>query len=402
MTLKSMIKRLYGAAAVSLFLWACSTSPEGIPSGDSSPCRVGFRLGGAAGGTSSRIATGEGETVSDGELQTNWEKQVNSLLAVVFKDTDPSGDTEDNTADTYFRTVEVDLGGKTDPVIEDLSFLVGDEGYYQVIFVANADENLAEKINGLEKDVSTVKTLKDLEVIQSPDTKPGMLMTSGFIGFHASLTTPANLGIVYLRRIMSRIDLVNMAEGITITRAVLHNRTVKSLLYNDNTLTVNTDYIEAEKSYDELDLKMGEDQVPGKYEAEIYTYEQLADKAQLDEGLAPSLDLYYTVAGTELDGTDGKVYMHTVKLLVASEDKPEVLVPLGLKRNNAYQIRLRRAENNVTYEIVVADWVQDELFQVVDDDLADEAMGEQWMPGNVGVGSWGSDGTTNVTAGDVL
>lgn len=380
-----MIRRLYGATAVSLLLWGCSATEEGIPSGDSSSCRVGFRLGGAAGGASSRIATKEGETVSDGELQTNWEKQVNSLLAVVFKDTKPSGDTEDNTADTYFRTVEVDLGGKTDPVIEDLSFLVGDEGNYQVIFVANADENLTGKINALEKDVSTVQTLKNLEVSQSPDTKPGMLMTSGFIGFHASLTTPANLGIVYLRRIMSRIDLVNMAEGITVTRAVLHNRTVKSRLYNDDRLRVETGYIVAEKTYADLNLA-GSKEAPGKYEAEIYTYEQLADKTQLDH--APSLDVYYTVAGTEPDGTDGKEYKHTVTLLVSSKDEPTKLVPLGLKRNNAYQILLHRDAGNVTYEIVVADWVQGEVFQVTDGELADEALGEEWMPGGVNAEGW--------------
>lgn len=400
MTLKSMIRRLYGATAVSLLLWGCSATEEGIPSGDSSSCRVGFRLGGAAGGASSRIATKEGETVSDGELQTNWEKQVNSLLAVVFKDTDPSGDTEDNTADTYFRTVEVDLGGKTDPVIEDLSFLVGDEGNYQVIFVANADENLTGKINALEKDVSTVQTLKDLEVSQSPDTKPGMLMTSGFIGFHASLTTPANLGIVYLHRIMSRIDLVNMAEGITVTRAVLHNRTVKSWLYNDDRLTVETGYIGAEKTYADLNLA-GSKEAPGKYEAEIYTYEQLADKTQLDH--APSLDVYYTVAGTEPDGTDGKEYKHTVTLLVLSKDEPTKLVPLGLKRNNAYQIRLRRDAGDVTYEIVVADWVQGEVFQVTDGELADEALGEEWIPGGVDTNGWETEGdATTVPAEDAL
>lgn len=400
MTLKSMIRRLYGAAAVSLLLWGCSATEEGIPSGDSSSCRVGFRLGGAAGGASSRIAIKEGETVSDGELQTNWEKQVNSLLAVVFKDTKPSGDTEDNTADTYFCTVEVDLGGKTEPVIEDLSFLVGDEGYYQVIFVANADEKLTGKINALEKDVSTVQTLKDLEVSQSPDTKPGMLMTSGFIGFHASLTTPANLGIVYLRRIMSRIDLVNMAEGITVTRAVLHNRTVKSRLYNDDRLTVETGFIGAEKTYAGLDL-VGKTTEPGKYEAEIYTYEQLADKTQLDH--APSLDVYYTVAGTEPDGTDGKEYKHTVTLLVPSKDEPTKLVPLGLKRNNAYQIRLRRDAGNVTYKIVVADWVQGEVFQVTDGELADEALGEEWIPGGVDTNGWETEGdATTVPAEDVL
>ena len=304
---KGIFGMLYGVLAAGLLaLGGCSPSAVDEPAGTDSSCRVAFRLGGAAGKASSRMGTGE--SVTGGELQTNLEKQVNSLQAVIFTDADPSGDTEDNANDKFFRTVKIDLGGETDPVIEGLSFLVGDEGNYQVIFVANADTDLAGKINALEKDVSTVQTLKDLEVSQSPDTKPGMLMTSGFIRFRSSLV---DLGTVYLRRIMSRIDLINMADGVTVTRAVLHNRTVKSLLCNDETLQVNPVYFEtpAEKIYDGLNLAGSMDD-PKKYEAEIYSYEQLADKTQ---GIyQPSLDIYYT---KQADA--GKEFMHTVKLCVS-------------------------------------------------------------------------------------
>lgn len=382
---------LYGVLAAGLLaLGGCSPSAVDGPAGTDSSCRVAFRLGGAAGNASSRMV--EGESASGGELQTNLEKQVNSLLAVIFKDADPLGDTEDNANDKFFRTVKIDLGEETDPVIEGLSFLVGDEGNYQVIFVANADTDLAGKINALEKDVSTVQTLKDLEVSQSPDTKPGMLMTSGFIRFRSSLVEAVDLGTVYLRRIMSRIDLINMADGVTVTRAVLHNRTVKSLLCNDETLQVDPAYIEtpAEKSYDGLNL-VGNMDNPTKYEAEIYSYEQLADKTQ--EDYQPSVDIYYTK-----QATGEQLFKHTVSLKVPESDADgATLVPIGLKRNNAYLIYIRTDAGDIRFTIKVEDWVEGETFTVGDEELSEGAFGIPTAPGTV-TGSWTGEETESVTA----
>lgn len=386
---KGIFGMLYGVLAAGLLaLGGCSPSAVDGPAGVDSSCRVAFRLGGAAGNASSRMA--DGESASGGELQTNLEKQVNSLLAVIFTDADPSGDTEDNANDKFFRTVKIDLEGETDPVIEGLSFLVGDEGNYQVIFVANADTDLAGKINALEKDVSTVQTLKDLEVSQSPDTKPGMLMTSGFIRFRSSLVEAVDLGTVYLRRIMSRIDLINMADGVTVTRAVLHNRTVKSLLCNDETLKVNEEYIGATEEYTIDPALTGNMNNPTKYEAEIYSYEQLADKTQ---GIyQPSLDIYYT---KQADA--GKEFMHTVKLEVPeSEDEGAPLVPIGLKRNNAYLIYIRTDAGDIRFTIKVEDWVEGETFTITDGELSEGAFGIPTAPGTV-TGSWTDGGTETVT-----
>ena len=388
---KGIFGMLYGVLAAGLLaLGGCSPSAVDGPAGTDSSCRVAFRLGGAAGNASSRMV--EGESASGGELQTNLEKQVNSLLAVIFKDADPLGDTEDNANDKFFRTVKIDLGEETDPVIEGLSFLVGDEGNYQVIFVANADTDLAGKINALEKDVSTVQTLKDLEVSQSPDTKPGMLMTSGFIRFRSSLVEAVDLGTVYLRRIMSRIDLINMADGVTVTRAVLHNRTVKSLLCNDATLQVSPAYIEtpAEKSYDGLNLA-GSMENPTKYEAEIYSYEQLAGNTQ--EDYQPSVDIYYT----KQDAV-GKVFKHTVSLKVpGSEDEGASLVPIGLKRNNAYLVYIRADAGELLFSVKVEDWVEGETFTVTDGELSEGAFGIPTAPGTV-TGSWTDGGTETAIA----
>lgn len=381
---------LYGVLAAGLLaLGGCSPSAVDEPAGADSSCRVAFRLGGAAGNTSSRMA--DGESATGGELQTNLEKQVNSLLAVIFTDADPLGDTEDNANDKFFRTVKIDLGGEIDPVIEGLSFLVGDEGNYQVIFVANADTDLAGKINALEKDVSTVQTLKDLEVSQSPDTKPGMLMTSGFIRFRSSLVEAVDLGTVYLRRIMSRIDLINMADGVTVTRAVLHNRTVKSLLCNDGTLQVNGDYIGDTEEYTIEPALAGNMTNPAKYEAEIYSYEQLADNTQ--GTLQPSVDVYYTRSDK-----GEQLFKHTVSLKVPESDADgAALVPIGLKRNNAYLIYIRTDAGDIRFTIKVEDWVEGETFTVTDGELSESAFGIPTAPGTV-TGNWTNEGTESVTA----
>ena len=391
---KGIFGMLYGVLASGLLaLGGCSPSSVDEPAGGDSSCRVVFRLGGAAGKASSRMA--EGESATGGELQTNLEKQVKSLQAVIFTDADPSGDTEDNEKDKFFRTVKIDLGGETTPVIDDLSFSIGDEGDYLVIFVANVDEEkdpaLAAALAGLEKGKTTVGDFKNLEVGQTPETKPGMLMTSGFIRFRSSLIDAVDLGTVYLRRIMSRIDIINMAEGVTVTRAVLHNRTVKSLLCNDETLQVNPTYIEkpAEKSYGGLNLAGSMDD-PKKYEAEIYSYEQLADKTQ---GIyQPSLDIYYT---KQADA--GKEFMHTVKLEVPKSEEDATLVPIGLKRNNAYLIYIRTDAGDIRFTIKVEDWVEGETFTVTDEELNEGAFGIPTAPGEV-TGSWTDGGTETATA----
>lgn len=392
---KGIFGMLYGVLAAGLLaLGGCSPSAVDGPAGVDSSCRVAFRLGGAAGKASSRMGTGE--SVTGGELQTNLEKQVNSLLAVIFTDADPSGNTEDNANDKFFRTVEIDLGGETIPVIDNLSFLVGDEGDYLVIFVANVDETkdkaLADALAGLKKGVTTVGEFKNLEVSQAPETKPGMLMTSGFIRFRSSLVEAVDLGTVYLRRIMSRIDLINMADGVTVTRAVLHNRTVKSLLCNDATLQVNTDYIEApaEKSYDGLNLAGNMDN-PTKYEAEIYSYEQLADNTQ--EDYQPSVDIYYTK-----QATGEQLFKHTVSLKVPeSEEDGAALVPIGLKRNNAYLVYIRADAGELLFSVKVEDWVEGETFTVTDGELSEGAFGIPTAPGTV-TGSWTDGETESVTA----
>lgn len=364
---------------------------------ENTPQTVKFKIDGA--GTlqdikvNSRMA--EGESASDGEIQTNLEKQVNSLTAVIFKDA-VAGGLEDNTNDIFFKTVDIDLSGAQNQIFENLTFSVGAEGNYIVAFVANADTDLKGKLKALTPETSTVQDFKDIEIVQAPETKPaaagdtgqGMIMTSQFYAFKSSFVESANLGVVYLRRIMSRIDIVNYADEVTITKVDFHNRTIKSSLYNDDKLQVETGNLGTTLTMEPLTL-VGSQTEPARYEAEIYSYEQLADETQTD--YQPSLDIYYTLGENN--------YKHTVDLKVPKSKDDATLVPIGLKRNNAYIINLRIDAGDIKFIIEVADWVEGEKFVVTDKELIDNALGFPNEPGTV-IGQWESEGSEEITTTD--
>lgn len=364
---------------------------------ENTPQTVKFKIDGA--GTlqdikvNSRMA--EGESASDGEIQTNLEKQVNSLTAVIFKDA-VAGGLEDNTNDIFFKTVDIDLSGAQNQIFENLTFSVGAEGNYIVAFVANADTDLKGKLKALTPETSTVQDFKDIEIVQAPETKPaaagdtgqGMIMTSQFYAFKSSFVESANLGVVYLRRIMSRIDIVNYADEVTITKVDFHNRTIKSSLYNDDKLQVETGNLGTTLTMEPLTL-VGSQTEPARYEAEIYSYEQLADETQTD--YQPSLDIYYTLGENN--------YKHTVDLKVPKSKDNATLVPIGLKRNNAYIINLRIDAGDIKFIIEVADWVEGEKFVVTDKELIDNALGFPNEPGTV-TGQWESEGSEEITTTD--
>lgn len=377
-----------------IFMASCRKSLQYDEIGNT-PQTVKFKIDGA--GTlqdikvSSRMAAGE--SASDGEIQTNLEKQVNSLTAVIFKDNDAAGGPEDNDNDKFVKTVDIDLTGAVDQTFENLTFSVGAEGNYIVAFVANADTDLKGKLEALTP-TSTVQDFKDIEIVQAPETKPaavgdtgqGMIMTSQFYAFKSSFVESANLGVVYLRRIMSRIDIVNYADEVTITKVDFHNRTIKSSLYNDDKLQVETGYLGTTLTKEPLTL-VGSQTNPAKYEAEIYSYEQLADETQTAN--QPSLDIYYTLGE--------KNYKHTVDLKVPKSKDDDTLVPIGLKRNNAYIINLRIDAGDIKFIIEVADWVEGEKIIVTDKELIDNALGFPNEPGTVTGGTWGSESSEDIT-----
>lgn len=376
---------------LSVFATACSNIKENdVPEMNMKPGGIYFTLDGSA----SMMDVVRTRAEGNGEIQTAEEKKVNNLMAVIF--TDKKDDVND---EIFFKVVDIDLTGVEENLL-NLSFSVGDEGNFTAAFIANTDESTEAKIRALQKGVSTVADFKNIHVESPvPETKPGMLMNSDFYTFKTSLTQPTSLGTVYLTRVMSRIDLYNHIDGLTVTKVEFYNRTVQTLLYNDKGLQVNTAYLDETNPevYEEVNLT-GSKQTPTSYKANIYSYEQLANDEQAK--YLPLLKVYYTMGE---EPAEEKFYEVKFRIPV-SEDNPEgETVPIGLKRNNCYRIHLRSDNGDFQYEIVVADWNKEDDFNIGDNDLINGALGtptdvndgtnvNPWEDGN------GGEGPTEVPA----
>ena len=356
---------LFGMMAASLMLLSGSCSQEIMGpagNGNDDPAKAGtvrFKLGGSAGKVMTRAA--------GDELQTAEEKQVSGLLAVVFRDADGAVTTgtanaEEDT-DPFFKAIDV-LSGGADLTGEGYTFEIGEPGAYHICFVANPGTELKTGIGAFTEGVSTVSDFKALVAAQDPGTKP-MLMAGTFLGAGIG-NTGADLGTVILSRIMARIDIVNMADGVTVTKAVLRNRTVKSLLLSDG-FTLDESHL-ADKEYAGIDIVGDSDpaSTTNAYAAGIYSYEQYGASAA---GKAPTLELTYKLAGDET-----KEYRHTVLFKDATDGD------VNLERNKLYRVRLRNSGAKLRFNLSVADWNEGEEFEVSGDRIAQGVEPEVPVP----------------------
>lgn len=323
-------------------------------------------------------------TKATGEIQTSEEKQVSNLFAVVFEDaitTDPA----EVPGDKFHKCVEIDLTNVTTNLV-NLSFTLGSAGDFLVTFVANANPALQGKIKALTS-ARTVQDLKDI-IVESPDPstkpdngnlkdQPGMLMTSAFYKFTASYDLPTNLHTIYLNRVMSRIDIINEAPGVTVSEVKFYNRTVKTYLYNDAFAVFgNKDNIETSpKTYAIPNGGLvGNKENPTEYKEEIYSYEQYY---KVDS--KPYLDITYQ--------RDGDLSPSFHRVLLQDQNG----IPIGLKRNNLYRIHLRNDAGLIEYEITVDDWNKYDDIAVSDDDIINGALGDP-VDGEVNGPEWGDGG----------
>lgn len=333
------------AASFGLLFGSCSEETElNTSSGeDASSCAVHITLDSSAVVVPTRANT----------VPANAdEKQVTSLYAVVFKDANADAVTgqknrEDN-GDTFFKCIDV-LNGTSMQGGQDYTFEVGDPGSYQICFVANPSNKLKTKIEGLGG--KTVADFKALTEEQTPEHKP-MLMTSDFFGAAIAATANAELGSVDLTRAMARIDIVNKAPGVKITKAVFRNRAIHTVLIADNK-TATLQMARAERTYDNINLDGAADGSK-KYEALIYSYEQYGSGND-----APSMDISYTIGG--------KSYTHKVAFKTAAPDNK----PINLKRNTLYRLVLSNESGKLSLELTVADWNRGEEFTVSTEEIKD-------------------------------
>ncbi len=312
--------------------------PEGGAPGDGN--RVVFTLAGITpqqqnGRT--RAAGDNGAAKPNASAATDAEKKVTSLLAAAYEK-QPSGGMG------FYRAFDVTV---TD---DGCSFDIAKDGRFDLYLVANANPMLEGAVKALGAG-SPVTELEELLVEQAPDADNAFVMTTPevlkIISYSGEV---ADCGEVSLRRLSMRIDLLNKAEGLTITKVTFRNRAVKSRLFTPNAMLAEPGAVE-DKEYPDLNL-VGSFDVPAEYKSKIYGYENLSRRG---EATVPTLDIEYTY----LD----QPYTHTVEFL--DRNDPEGLAPLALKRNYLYRITVgRKVEPEFGIEVV--DWTNEESFNVDD------------------------------------
>ena len=335
----SFITALLAAAAL---LAGCSKdAPDGGPQ-PSDGNRVVFTLGGAT------RAAGDNDA-SAPLAATDEEKKIDGLLAVAF--------TDDG---NYYKTFDAAYDADS----QTASFAVEKNGTYDIWFVANADETLAAALLALTDRNSDSRVTEDdlatLLVTQQVGRKDGEEAWHPFVMFstearrivskHGVVT---NGGVVTMRRLAVRIDLVNAATGVTVNSVKFVNRTKQSRLGASNDMTFSTPQdLYEEKSYEGIDLA-GDFTKPTEYKASIYSYENV-DVTPDGEHL-PALEVKYTM--------DGLKFTHTVKFFDSTD--PAGKTPLALKRNYLYRIVLTK-QLDVSFDITVEDWNTAGAFQIED------------------------------------
>ena len=335
----SFITALLAAAAL---LAGCSKdAPDGGPQ-PSDGNRVVFTLGGAT------RAAGDNDA-SAPLAATDEEKKIDGLLAVAF--------TDDG---NYYKTFDAAYDADS----QTASFDVEKNGTYDIWFVANADETLAAALLALTDRNSDSRVTEDdlaaLLVTQQVGRKDGEEAWHPFVMFstearriiskHGVVT---NGGVVTMRRLAVRIDLVNAATGVTVNSVKFVNRTKQSRLGASNDMTFSTPQdLYEEKSYEGIDLA-GDFAKPTEYKASIYSYE-IVDVTPDGEHL-PALEVKYTM--------DGLKFTHTVKFFDSTD--PAGKTPLALKRNYLYRIVLTK-QLDVSFDITVEDWNTAGAFQIED------------------------------------
>ena len=335
----SFITALLAAAAL---LAGCSKdAPDGGPQ-PSDGNRVVFTPGGAT------RAAGDNDA-SAPLAATDEEKKIDGLLAVAF--------TDDG---NYYKTFDAAYDADS----QTASFDVEKNGTYDIWFVANADETLAAALLALTDRNSDSRVTEDdlatLLVTQQVGRKDGEEAWHPFVMFstearrivskHGVVT---NGGVVTMRRLAVRIDLVNAATGVTVNSVKFVNRTKQSRLGASNDMTFSTPQdLYEEKSYEGIDLA-GDFTKPTEYKASIYSYENV-DVTPDGEHL-PALEVKYTM--------DGLKFTHTVKFFDSTD--PAGKTPLALKRNYLYRIVLTK-QLDVSFDITVEDWNTAGAFQIED------------------------------------
>ena len=280
------------------------------------------------------------------KAQTADEKKVTSLYAVVFNDAAGvavNGKVGSaSPSEKFYKLFNVlEHNGSAELKAGMDYFLKMEDGHYYICFVANPGNEMIGKLKALTS-ASTIKDFKELvEDKVSPETKPGMLMTSAFIGLVSAKDKESKLNQIELKRAAARLDIVNKVEGVTVNKIIFNNIATKTVLIGKKKKDFNTDFLVASTEYADVKLN-GKADGTAEFKEKIYSYEQYgaADKA-------PSLKISFT------EGTD-KNYDVIVKFKSLEGKKL-----INILRNTLYKLEITKEGEALKFTLVTSSWSGD-------------------------------------------
>ena len=281
------------------------------------------------------------------KVQTADEKKVTSLYAVVFNDAAGvavNGKVGSaNSSEKFYKLFNVlEHNGSAElKAGMDYFLKMEEDGHYYICFVANPGNEMIGKLKALTS-ASTIKDFKELvEDKVSPETKPGMLMTSAFIGLVSAKDKESKLNQIELKRAAARLDIVNKVEGVTINKIIFNNIATKTVLIGKKKKDFNPDFLAANTEYADVKLN-GKADGTAEFKEKIYSYEQygIADKA-------PSLKISFT------EGTD-KNYDVIVEFKSLESKKL-----INILRNTLYKLEITKEGEALKFTLATSSWSGD-------------------------------------------
>ncbi|MBD5314882.1 MAG: hypothetical protein HDS08_01795 [Bacteroides sp.] len=325
MNIKNIFSALLG---FTLMFSACNSEDVDYAAPSAKTPGVHLRLTGAATGNTTSRATVEAE---------EGEKTVNSLVAVLF-----------DTHEGFYKTVSATCINED---TNEYTFIVEKDATYDIWLVANASDKLKGELENIPEgtkmeDENGLNYLESITADQAPDAEGNFLMVSKYsekVTTH--ITESQSIGEVHMIRLAARFDLLNKAEGVTVTNIEFANRTVKSAVLTPNTMNNASHWFE-KKDYS---LKVTGDPENGTaWNGKIYTYE---NHSEAESEQTPTLTITYYEGD---DATETKT--HEVKLIDPNSTTGKTM---PIKRNNLYRIVLTKA-TKLDFDLQVLDWDDEE------------------------------------------
>ena len=334
-----MNKYFTGALAAILMLCSC-TNDEIVPTTtDGGMLAVRLHLGGSA----KTVSASRAGTIA---AEAN-ESAVNTLHAILF-----------DTHEGFAGVVEARPSGADG----DYDVLIEKDATYDIWFVANADATLLEELAAIPAETSAkdaVACFQKIYASQAPESTEGFLMRSQTLKrVTTTITKTEDLGTVDMTRLAARFDIVNQAEGVTVTKITFKNRAVKTSLYLSNYMPQEEGWFNTETYTPEggiVGTKDAEEAKAKAYRHEIYSYRNTST----DPDSVPVLTVEYTETA---EGGGAVTREHEIRF---TDPNSPAGTPRAISANNLYTITLTKAYK-LEFNLSVDDWDEAETFNVRD------------------------------------